>query len=355
MHFLRGAGLAGLRGMLPLTHLEEYRMIEPLTAGPLPTVPLDLIRPLLEVPRAEIERYCAEHELRPRFDRSNLDTTYFRNRLRHDLLPILEDYNPNIRERLCHTAAVVAADYDLLVQLREEAWSDIRREERDDAIVFDLAAWRALPVSLQRSTLRHATYRLRESLRDVTFTHVENARRIALRGETGTQATLPMGLALRVGYDTLVIGDADETGPPPDEPLLWGDDPLPVTYPGTTRLPESAWTLSAKLLEEWDIERIIANPDPWSAYLDAAALAEPLVLRTRRPHDRFHPHGMGGQTVKVSDLMINLKIPAAWRDHVPLLVAGEEIIWVCGHRIAESVTIRPQTERAVAFRFERVP
>jgi tRNA(Ile)-lysidine synthase len=64
---------------------------------------------------------------------------------------------------------------------------------------------------------------------------------------------------------------------------------------------------------------------------------------------------MGGQTVKVSDLMINLKIPAAWRDHVPLLVAGEEIIWVCGHRIAESVTIRPQTERAVAFRFERVP
>jgi len=356
MHFLRGAGLAGLRGMLPLTHLEEYRLIEPLASGPLPPTPIDLIRPLLEIPRAEIERYCAAHDLAPRLDRSNMDTTYFRNRLRHELLPTLEEYNPNIRERLCHTASVIAADYELLVQLREEAWTDILREERENAIVLDQAGWRALSVSLQRSTLRHATYRLRESLRDVTFVHVENARHVARRGETGTQATLPMGLALRVGYDTLTIGDADESNPPPDEPLLWGDAgaPLPVEWPGTTTLPESAWVLRAGLLEQWNLDRITANPDPWSAYLDADALADPLMLRTRRPHDRFRPHGMEGHTVKVSDLMINLKIPQAWRDHVPLLVAGKEIIWMCGHRIAESVTVGPQTKRVTFFSFERV-
>lgn len=381
MHFLRGAGLAGLRGMLPLTPIGDYRLLHPFAEQEMtgesrkarsrkeeagseqveeakrsPRIPHPgycIIRPLLKVRRSDIEHYCAEHGLTPRFDRSNLDTTYFRNRLRHELLPLLEDYNPNIRERLCHTADVVAADYELLSQLREQAWDEITIEEREDAIVFDQTDWRALPVAMQRSVLRQAAYRLRRSLRDVTFVHIKNAREIALRGETGSQATLPMGLALTVGYDTLIIGDIDEAGPPPDEPLLWTDEPLPVPVPGTAPLPESEWTLEADVLTQWDMTEVTAPAHPWTAYLDADALSEPLLLRTRRRGERFHPHGMGGHTVKVSDLMINLKIPEAWRDHVPLLVAGGDIAWVCGRRIAQSVAVTPETQRVAVFRFER--
>jgi len=354
MHFLRGAGPAGLRGMLPLTPITDYRLLEPF----LPNHP-PIIRPLLEVSRVAIEAYCAAHGLQPRFDRSNLDTTYFRNRLRHELLPLLATYNPNIRARLCHTAAVVAADYELLTQLREQAWAEVVREEREEvnglrAIVFDRTAWRALPVALQRATLRQAAYRLRRSLRDVDFIHVENARQVGLRRETGAQATLPMGLALTVGYDTLTVGDAGDVGPLPDEPLLWSADPLPVQLPGTTVLPQSEWVLQAEMLEEWDAARIAANPDPWTAYFDADALAAPLVLRSRRRGDRFRPQGMGGHSVKLSALMINLKIPRAWRDHVPLLVAGDEIVWVCGRRIGEEVTVGPGTRRVARLRFERV-
>jgi tRNA(Ile)-lysidine synthetase-like protein len=212
MHFLRGAGPAGLRGMLPLTPIKDYRLLTPflhltpnqptnqLTIQPTnqPTNQLTnqlttptLIRPLLEVPRAAIEAYCANHGLTPRFDRSNLDTTYFRNRLRHELLPLLATYNPNIRARLCHTATIIATDYELLTQLREQAWAEVMREERETAIVFDRVTWRTLPVALQRATLRQAAYRLRRSLRDVDFVHVEIARQVGLRGETGAQATLP--------------------------------------------------------------------------------------------------------------------------------------------------------------------
>ena len=103
------------------------------------------------MPRAAIERYCQLHNLSPRFDRSNLDTTLFRNRLRHQLLPLLETYNPNVRARLCHSAAVIAADYELLAQMREQAWGKVVThcfspgEEQGAAIVFDRAAWRALP------------------------------------------------------------------------------------------------------------------------------------------------------------------------------------------------------------------
>ncbi len=354
MHFLRGTGLTGLRGMLPSAPLSDYRLLEPFFGSGVPKrgFPV-LIRPLLEVPRAAVEAYCADHDLKPRFDRSNLDTTYFRNRLRHQLLPELETYNPNIREILCHTAAVAAADYDLLVRQREEAWGRIVKEEREDAIVFDQAAWQALPVALQRATLRQATYRLRESLRDVTFVHVENAREIALEGETGKQATLPMGLALTIGYETITIGDGAESGPPPDEPLLWSDEPLPVPVPGGVPLPESDWVLEARILERWNMAKITAPDHPWTAYLDADVLAEPVVLRARHRGDRFRPHGMEGHSVKISELMINLKIPADWRDHVPLLVAGEDVAWVCGHRIAEDVTVEPETEQVARFRFER--
>jgi tRNA(Ile)-lysidine synthetase-like protein len=365
MHFLRGAGPAGLRGMLPLTPITDYRLLAPFLQHPAsstqhpassiqhPRPGIWLIRPLLEVTRAEIERYCVDHGLTPRFDRSNLDTTYFRNRLRHELLPLLETYNPNIRARLCHTAAVIADDYELLAQLREQAWATVVREERRAAIVFDQAGWRALPVSLQRATLRQAAYRLRTTLRDVDFVHVENARQIGLGGETGAQATLPMGLALTVGYDTLTVGDAGDAGPPPDEPLLWSAGPLPVPVPGTTPLPRSEWALRADVLEEWDAQQIAANPDPWAAYFDLDVLAGPLVLRSRRPGDRFRPQGMGEHHVKLSAFMVNVKIPRAWRVHVPLLVAGDEIVWVCGRRIGEGIAVGPETRRVVRLRFER--
>ncbi len=352
MHFLRGSGPAGLRGMLPATPITDYRLINQPTNQL--TNQLTIIRPLLEVPRADIEAYCAGHGLEPRFDLSNLDTTYFRNRLRYELLPLLETYNPNIRARLRHTAAVVAADYELLADLRERAWADVVREEREDAIVLDRAGWRALPVALQRAVLRRAAYALRRSLRDVDFVHVENARLVGLHGETGAQATLPMGLSLAVGYETLTVGDAGEAGPPPDEPLLWSEEPLPVQVPGATPLPQSEWVLQAEILEKWDAAPIVANADPWTGYFDADRLCGSLVLRTRRRGDRFRPQGMAGHSVKLSAFLINLKVPRAWRDRVPLLVAGDEIAWVCGRRVGEGFAVGPGTRRVAWLWFERV-
>ncbi len=358
MHFLRGAGPAGLRGMLPATPLTDFRLLQPLrqpadsgTQRPKPSILL--LRPLLETSRAEIEQYGADHDLTPRFDRSNLDTTYFRNRLRHELLPLLETYNPNIRDRLCHSAAVMAADYELLSQMRAQAWANVVREEHQEAVVFDQAAWRALPMALQRATLRKAAYHLRRNLRDMDFVHVENAREVGLRGETNAQATLPMGLVLTVRYDTLTVGDEGYTGSPPDQPLMRGAEPLPVQTPGTTSIPQSEWMLEATILEEYDTRRIFTNPDPWTAHFDADQLTGHLVLRTRHQGDRFYPLGMDGHSVKLSALMTNLKIPLAWRDSIPLLTMDDEIIWVCGYRMGKEATVGPETQRVAQLRFIR--
>lgn len=354
MHVMRGAGLAGLRGMLPLTPITDYRLIGRL-AGP-EMSRLAIIRPLLETTRAEIEGYCAAQGLAPRFDLSNLDTTYFRNRLRHEVLPLLEACMPGVRVRLCRTAAVAAADYELLTRARERAWTEVVREEREGMVVLDRAAWRALPVALQRAVLRQAACRLRQSLRDVNFVHVESARQIGLRGETGARAVLPMGLTLVVDYDALVMGGADLAPPPPDEPLLWSAEPLMVSWPGATPLPDSPWILVVAELGVGDVAGVSTTLDPWTAYLDADALCAraPLMLRPRRTGDRFRPLGMGGHTVKLNAWLINIKVPRAWRDHVPLLVAGDEIAWVCGRRIGEPFAIGPTTRRVARLWFERL-
>jgi len=358
MHYLRGSGLAGLRGMLPRTLLADYRLIEapasvPRASGsPIPS--LYLIRPLLEVTRTEILAYCDFYGLEPRFDRSNLDTTYFRNWLRHEVLPLLALHNPNVREVLRRSARVIAGDYELLRSLLAETWPRIILED-EPRIVFDLPAWRALPTSLQRSTLREAIHRLRRSLRNINFVHVENALRVACDGTTGDQATLPRDLMLTVGYDRFTIADADAAEPLPDCPLLPPEgDALPVAVPGDTLLPGSEWVLRAGMLDKdalpagWE-----ANPDPWRAVLDADAAGAKLWLRTRHPGDRFQPLGLGGRTAKLADFLTNQKVPRTLRDRWPLLVGEGGIVWVCGQRLDESARVRDASEGVLSLRFVR--
>ena len=355
MHWLRGSGLAGLHGMLPLTPLGDYRLLDETPMAQSPNPSLRLIRPLLEITRADIKAYCELYGLEPRFDRSNLDTTYFRNWLRHKVIPLLARHNPNVREVIRRSARVIADDHALLRSLLEDCWPRVVMDETDRGIVFDLAAWRALPTSLQRSTLRKAIHRLRRSLRNINFVHVENALLVARDGTTGNQSTLPRGLILTVGYDRFTVAEAGAKEPLPNWPLLPAEvAPLVVKVPGVTPLPESGWTLEARVLGRADLPPgWEANPDPWCAFLDAQVVGRSLQLQTRRAGDRFQPQGMEGRTVNLADFLTNQKVPRAVRDRLPLVVRQGDIFWVCGQRIDERACVRNATARVLVMRFLR--
>jgi tRNA(Ile)-lysidine synthase len=368
MHWLRGAGLAGLRGMLPAISLSDYRLLE----GPCPEpdegggerqysgkgefngqepYPFTLIRPLLEVTRAEIEAYCAENSLQPRFDRSNLDTTYYRNRLRHELIPYLESYNPGIREVVRRSAKVIADDYAYLQAELDQLWPQVVISESDRVIKFDLAAWRSLPISFQRSTLREAIRRLRRSLRNINWIHVEDALVALLEKTAGTQVTLPQGLMLTMSYQTFTVAEEGYVELPTDLPLL-AVDSLPLAVPGTTPLPESPWRVEVRLLSRnelppgWE-----DNPDPWQAFLDHDVTGSELVLRRRQPGDRFQPLGLGGRQTTLREFMINVKIPAQWRHLVPIVASPLHIVWLAGWRVDERARVIESTERVLHLRF----
>jgi tRNA(Ile)-lysidine synthase len=308
---------------------------------------------LLVATRAEIEAYCEFYSLTPRFDWSNLDTTYFRNWLRQEVLPLLAQHNPNVREVIRRSARVIADDYALLRSVLDEAWPRVVVEQSAERIAFDLAAWRRLPTSLKRSTLREAVHLLRRSLRNINFVHVENALHVGRDGTTGEKATLPQGLVLMVDYERLWISDGTDPGPKPAWPLLQaGSLPLTVTVPGKTRLPGSDWTLVANVVTRDDLPRDWeANADPWRAFLDLEAMGRRFWLRTRKPGDRFQPLGLGGHSVKLTDYLTNEKVPRNVRDLLPLLVGQKEITWVCGQRLDERAKVGEGTTEILMLSF----
>jgi len=348
MHWLRGAGLAGLRGMLPLTQLSEMRLE---AAWPdHPPLDLQLIRPLLETPRAEVETYCWQHGLKPRFDRSNLDTTYYRNRLRHELIPYLESYNPNIREVLRRSAWVISADYDFLQAELERVWPTVVSSESGEAIAFDLESWRALPTSQQRSTLREAVHRLRCSLRNINWIHIENVLSALRDKPAGTQVTLPQGLMLTIGYDDFTVADQGYL-PAVDWPLLLAES-LPMTVPGVTELPDSDWCLEAAIVERKELgQDYLDNPNLWQAFLDYERVGSELVLRQRRSGDRFQPLGLGGHEKGLHTFMIDVKIPCSLRGLVPIVASPRHIVWVAGWRIDERAKVTSETKRILHLAF----
>lgn len=355
MHLLRGAGPAGLRGMAPVT---PFEMLAPLLVAPdgMPvssTAPVKLLRPLLDVPRAAIEAYCSAQGLPTRFDRSNLDTTFFRNRLRHETLPYLMELNPRIAERLCRLAEVMRADYALLEQLVDTAWAALILEARPDAVVFALEGWRVQPLALQRMLLRRAALHVRRTLRDMDFVHVEAAVRVAQSGATGAAATLPRGLMLRVGYTNLSISAETAADLPGMRPWLIPGSRLALPVPGELELPDG-WVVSVTLEKTWNLEAIAANSNLLVAWIDVAVADTGLSLRTRERGDRFRPQGLGGVAARLSDFLINVRIPRNWRDSLPLLVAGTgEILWVVGFRLGETALVRAQT--AAVLRLEVHP
>jgi tRNA(Ile)-lysidine synthase len=333
MHFLRGAGLAGLRGM-------QYQSALPKAQDS--QSPLALIRPLLNVSRKEIEAYCSEHQLAPRIDHTNFDTHMFRNRLRHEVMPFLETLNPNLQQVLSHTSHAIADDFDFIQYSAHTAYSTVTHQV-NEAIVFDRAVWNTLHPALQRATLRLAVQQLRGSLRDIDWTHIEDARLIALEKSVSAEATLPAGLVLVVGYNDFVIADTEHGIPLPDVPLLRVDR-IELPEQGIIDLPNSDWRIETQVLETAP-----TNDSAWTAVLDFDKCQGGRCLRRRKPGDRFQPLGMGGHSRSLHDFMIDEKIPQAARELWALLAINahdsSDIAWVCGYRIDERFKVTPSTQR----------
>jgi tRNA(Ile)-lysidine synthase len=324
MHFLRGAGLRGLKGMTYRTVLAPFD----------PAIPV--VRPLLDVWREETVVYCAGQGFRPVHDPSNESLNFLRNRIRHLLIPNLETYNPKFREAAWRTAQLLSADQEIVRDAVAATLHQTIVTESESLVVFDAISFLSVSHGMQRYLIRAALERILPQ-EEAGYSILDRA--VAFVTNPGGRAhfSLPGDARLLREQDRIYIAARDALLPFERWPQLPADvDVIPLTVPGTISLP-GGWMLSCEM---WNIpvlawEQMQANEDPYQAWLDADRLTGDLSVRIRRDGDRFEPLGLGGHTQKISDFFTNAKLPQRARDRWPLLSLGETIVWVPGFQPAD--------------------
>lgn len=342
MHFLRGAGLAGLRGM-------AFRVIQAEWDASIP-----LVRPLLPFWREETVMYCQDQGLDPVQDASNLDTTFLRNRLRHELIPYLETYNPQVRRAIWRMSQVFAGEEAVVQRALDLAWQKCFVAQEKGIVRIKVNELRALAPGLLRAVLRKAAALILPGLRDIDYDAVERTEAFLENVSTG-QIDLVRGLRVFIESDQLVIMKTGISLELSGWPQLASEEVVRMEIPGHVDLP-SGWHLSACWVEEGDIPpvEVISTASPWEAWLAADPINARLSLRRPRPGDRFQPFGMHGHSMKLSDFWINQKHPRGARPAWPLIVLGEQIAWVPGFRPAETFRLNKNTRKALYLRLFRV-
>lgn len=336
MHIIRGSGLAGLRGMQPLERLA--------IAG----ADLTLFRPLLGVSRAQTYAFCAALGLQPRHDETNLSVERARNRIRLELLPLMERINPAARDALLRLASNAGEDGAYIQGQADAIWREVARQADSGVVVLDARALARQHPAIQSRVLRRAVHAAQGNAEGVARNHILAMRQM-LTGPAGKTLRLPGGVLFAAGYGEARIGQADAVQAVLRLPAIVGEHSLAV--PGETRV--GGWRITAAVREDDGCARAVGQCAAAGAEtLDLDRLGGDLRLRARLPGDRFQPLGME-QSKKLQDFMVDERIPREMRDGIPLLASGRGIACVAGWRIAHWARVRDDTRRRLHLRFSR--
>ncbi len=334
MRLITGAGPEGLSGI--------------------PPVRLPYVRPLIDTTRAEVEAFLTRRGIPWIVDSSNLKNDYLRNRVRNRIMPALAAVNPAVERSLVEAVGAYRAAF---VPIKAAAESFLEHGAATDCLpVANLAL---LPREVRSEVIKLFIFRsaphLPRPLR-LTGRHIAAVSDLATCAPHGQRSvTLPGGLSAERTYDALAIvpkkpaagrpGSAGQGKPEMVLPLS-GSVPFPAAKSVIT-----ATVIQADHTTDARSDRAPAPPtDGPCASFDLDCIPGPLIVRTRRPGDRVHLAGIG--TKKLSDLFIDNKIPRHDRDEIPLLVSGDDILWVVGVRIDERFSVTSKTERILTVGFE---
>lgn len=338
MHLLRGAGMSGLRGMQLITNRHEWKSDIP------------LIRPLITIWKEEIQRYCESSNIEAVIDESNFDTTYFRNRLRHELIPDLQTYSPGVKQHLLTMSTLLQDDYAALEEMVHDALLRVEIIFSDMQVVFKRAPFLTYSRAIQRMMLRKAIDGLCPALRDVNAIAIERCIDFLQRGNPTGQVDVTDHLVLFVDAPHVVIKDGKTAYFREDLPLL-GDGDRHEFSPGSVLPINPVWGFRADLIPVSDYQIVDRRQQPWIAALDAERCNQPLFMQSVRQGDWFLPEGLQGHVQKLSDILINQKISRYLRDRFPLIRNEQEVIWVPGYRVHEHMQVTVQTKQVLLLRF----
>lgn len=290
MNFMRGTGLKGLCGI-------------PYMRG-------NVIRPLLDVSRAEIEAYCAENKIDFVTDKTNLETVYTRNKTRHILIPEIEkQFNPSFTDTVTNNARLLSVEEDYIEAEAQRAY---------DECVTDGAADVEKLCKLHPAIALRVLRRMTEAVcgsADIPAAVFESVLELARRNRAGARIDIARGAYAVIEYGRLLIDNDEGTGGFIYE-LKVGE---------SVYIPEAGYTVKVECADCYKRDG--------GEYFTVPEGAR-LVVRSRRSGDRFMPWGMDG-TKSVKSYMVDRKIPRRKRESVGILTINGDIAWIIGYRRAD--------------------
>jgi len=309
MRFLRGAGPRGLSGM-------------PAKRG-------KIIRPLIEIGRADIESYLSAGNIPFVVDSSNRGMEYFRNRIRRTLVPVMKELNPSLADTMAGTASILQEEeryFDIVVT---KTLMKMISRKMDKRIELFLAPMESMDTVILRRVLRRAIEET-DGLRGICFSHVEDIIGLVKGGVSGSRLYLPRGIRVIREYAILAI-TSEKAGRIDQYELL---PPAEIAVKGTGKVIRASLESAGK----------DAGDGRSSVLLDAGSMKFPLRIRPRAAGDFFSPMGFGRRK-KLQDFFVDEKVPRDERDMVPIVASGDDIVWIAGYRADHRFRISGETER----------
>ncbi|MDD2430260.1 MAG: tRNA lysidine(34) synthetase TilS [Firmicutes bacterium] len=325
LNILRGSGISGLRGIPKTRKDEEFYYF----------------RPLLGFSKKDILDYCKSYSLEYVEDETNFEADYKRNRIRLELLPILETYNPSIKNALLKLSQTASETEDFINEKMAEVMPQAKR--CDKYLAFDLKDYDKMPTTFRKQYLRNL-------VKEITGNFPDYSTTVALEQIAENQAgsrylRLSSRLVVSREYDMVYLAKDFEFLPEPK--FLFNKDENGLYSLGDCNVHRD-WQIKVEFVTEELVD--LRKSTPYLETLDEKKLLRPLMLRTRKAGDVFYPLGAKGPK-KLKDFFIDLKIPKRIRGRIPLVVdANDQIIWVVGFRISDLVKVDENTEKYLTLR-----
>jgi len=322
MNILRGTGLDGLVGIDPVRE--------------------SFIRPLIEIPRAEIEKYIEQEGIPFRIDATNLTTDYFRNSIRLELIPLIrEKYCSHFGQSLRRLSEITRRDLAFLKQETAKAEADVVNYQAEKAVINVekfLKQHEAIKYRLARSVVE----KLSGDVKDFETRHAKLLVEFIENASPGSMIDLPKNLQGIKEYNTFILSKASFDEIPNYNYLL--------NVPGEISINEIGINIKAYIKAKDEIK---ITPDTDMAYLDYDKIESNLIIRNRHPGDRFKPlGGMGFK--KLKDFFIDEKVPRRKRNQVPIVEAKGKIVWVGGMRIDDRYKVTGETKRVLVMEMRKI-
>jgi tRNA(Ile)-lysidine synthase len=332
MRIMRGTGIDGLKGILPVRD-EIY------------------IRPILCLAREEVEKYCFNNKLNPRIDSTNLEKIYNRNKIRLELIPYIQgNFNNDIISTLNRLAQLISVDSEFLEEIAEERYY-LLSEKIHNRVVLKEMTFCEKDAILSR-IIRKAIADLVGDTNNFDSKHIYDIISLQKQG-TGKKIMLPRSVVAENVYGSITLHLDFEKKNNSEELIetiyISELNSLEEDNLKLERYIEGLEVL-AKLRIIHNREEINFKKDNLTKYFDYDKIKKHIVIRNRKDGDRFVPYGMKGQK-KLKDFFIDLKIPKEERNLVPLLCIDDEIAWVVGYRVSENYKVSKDTNKILEVKF----